>query len=203
MSLTNNQIDTLAKNMGYAITDIIFKDELMFMKPEFNKKNYCCYVINMEDEYDDKGRPNEGSHWVALYIKKMPDGKIQPIYFDSYGVAPPKSVTDFVGTPPVPYNTKFIQGMLSVICGWFCLAFLYMLTSFPHRTGDTYVDASNFLDLFEDLSNVVDMHKNEWILKHFFQDTTEGAVRKAIEPNLHHVTDLSEAERESLGKTKI
>lgn len=198
MSLTNHQLSVLANKMGYTITDIIFKDELMFMKPEYNKQGYCCYVINMEDEFDEKGRPNDGSHWVALYIKKLPDGKIEPIYFDSYGVAPPKSVTDFVGNPHIPYNTKDIQGMLSDICGWFCLAFLYMLTSFPHRTSDPYVDASNFLDLFEDMNKVVDMHKNEWVLKHFFQDTTDKAVRKAIEPNLHHITDLSEADRQNL-----
>jgi hypothetical protein len=202
MSLTNNQIDTLAKKMGFTITDIVFKDELLFMKPDFSKNSSCCYVINMEDEYDERGRPNEGSHWVALYIKRLPGGKTEPIYFDSYGCAPPKSVTDFCNTPHVPYNTKDIQGMLSDICGWFSLAFLYMLTSFPHRTGDTYVDASNFLDLFENMNEVVDMHKNEWILKHFFQDTTSSAVKKAIEPNMHYVTDLSEAERDTLGKTK-
>ena len=199
MSLSNHQLNALAKKMGYTITDIVFKDELLFMKPEYNKKNYCCYIINMEDEYDEHGKPNDGTHWVALYIKKLPDGKIEPIYFDSYGVAPPKSVTDFVGTPHVPYNTKDIQGLLSDICGWFCLAFLYMLTSFPHRSGDVYVDAGNFLELFDDMNKVVDMHKNEWILKHFFQDTTTAAVRKAIAPNLHHVSDLSDEEKKDLG----
>jgi hypothetical protein len=199
MSLSNHQLNDLAKKMGYTITDIVFKDELLFMKPEYNKKSYCCYVINMEDEYDERGKPNDGTHWVALYIKKLPDGKLEPIYFDSYGVAPPKSVTDFVGTVHIPYNTKDVQGLLSDICGWFCLAFLYMLTSFPHRSGDVYVDAGNFLELFDDMNKVVDMHKNEWILKHFFQDTTTAAVRKAIAPSLHYISDLSDEEKKDLG----
>ena len=199
MSLSNQQLYHLSKKMGYTITDIIFKDELLFMKPEYNKQHYCCYIINMEDEFDENGKPNDGSHWVALYIKKLPDGKIEPIYFDSYGVAPPKSVTDFVGSPHIPFNTKDVQGLLSDICGWFCLAFLYMLTSFPDRSGDVYTDAGNFLELFEDMNKVVDMHKNEWILKHFFQNTTPGAIRKAIEPNLHRVTDLSDEEKQDLG----
>ena len=96
MSLTNHQIDSLAKKMGYNINDIVFKDELMFMKPEYNERGYCCYVINMEDEYDEKGSPNDGSHWVTLSIKKLQNGEIEPIYFDSYGIPPPKAVVDFV-----------------------------------------------------------------------------------------------------------
>ena len=200
MSLSNHQINALAKKMGFHITDIVFKDELLMMKPEYNNKGYCCYVINLEDEEDDKGRPNEGTHWVALYIKKLADGSTEPIYFDSYGCAPPRAVTDFVGTAHIPYNTKDIQGLLSDICGWFCLAFLYMLTSFPHRTGDPYVDGSNFLDVFDDMNKVVDMHKNEWTLKHFFQDTSVNAVRKPIIPNLHQVTDLSDEEKYNLGE---
>ena len=201
MSLSNHQLNSLAKKMGFQITDIVFKDELLMMKPEYNDKGYCCYIINMENEEDDQGRPNDGSHWVALYIKKLPTGQIEPLYLDSYGCPPPKDVTDFVGTPHIPFNTKDLQGILSSICGWFCLAFLYMLTSFPHRTGDPYIDASNFLDVFDDMNEVVDLHKNEWKLKHFFEDTSAGATRKPIVPNLHKVTDLSEEEKKNLGET--
>jgi hypothetical protein len=35
-------------------------------------------------------------------------------------------------------------------------------------------------------------------LKHFFQDTSDKAVKKDIQPNLHYVTDLSHEQRKDL-----
>ena len=58
------------------------------------------------------------------------------------------------------------------MCGWYALAFLYYIHTYPKRTKDLYVDVSNFLDLFEDLSKSENyLKKNEFVLKHFFRSS--------------------------------
>ena len=55
-------------------------------------------------------------------------------------------------------------------CGWFVMAYLHFINKFYNRTGNIYLDSAVFLDLFEDLDEVVDWKKNEFILKLFFQE---------------------------------
>ena len=83
------------------------------------------YIINMEAELDDRGRPNPGSHWVALYI----DHKMDAYYFDSFGFAPPSDVEEYCQNlkHPLKYSTKEIQSIDSKVCGYYALYFcLYM-----------------------------------------------------------------------------
>ena len=42
----------------------------------------------MNSELDEDGNRNKGSHWVSLII----DDNKQAIYFDSYGLEPPKEI---------------------------------------------------------------------------------------------------------------
>jgi hypothetical protein len=54
-------------------------------------KTNVGYILNhLEDEYDEDGEPNSGSHWVALYLKEYPNKKIEGIYFDPYGTGLPQ-----------------------------------------------------------------------------------------------------------------
>jgi len=59
---------------------------------------------------------------------------------------------------------------MSNLCGFFCLAFINFLTVSKFRTKNIINDASIFLDLFEDLDQVDDVYKNEFILSLFFTD---------------------------------
>ena len=118
MSLTNVEIETLAKKMRIPLEFVGYKDELLCLKPKMNK----AYIINLEDEFDEDGRRNDGSHWVSLLTKQDAKGNPHYFYFDSYGCQAPKAVQEFVGMTQIPYNTKDIQGLLSSVCGYFCLA---------------------------------------------------------------------------------
>ena len=89
--LTDTQIHVLCKKMSIPLAEISFKDELN-SKLQYNK----AYIINMQDEHDGNGFQNDGSHWVSLFVKKYPNGNIEPIYFDSYGMPPPEDVKAFV-----------------------------------------------------------------------------------------------------------
>jgi hypothetical protein len=90
MSLTDAQIVDLSKKMQIPLGGVFFKDELKDFY--FNKS----YFINMQDSVDENGQSNYGTHWVLLQVNKTPNGTIQPIYFDSYGMPPPQDIKDLV-----------------------------------------------------------------------------------------------------------
>lgn len=72
------------------------------------------YIINLADS------DNPGTHWTSLYIKDN-----IAIYFDSYGLAPPKDIQKFVKGKKLLYNTDHIQSDTSTACGYYCVLFLY------------------------------------------------------------------------------
>ena len=176
--LTDNQLEDICRRMNVPLEAIVFKDELP-NKLKYNR----AYIINLEDEYDEEGKPNDGSHWTCLQVNKYPSGKVEPFYFDSYGMPPPKnvvkSVLDTTGQK-LPFNTKDIQSLMNNACGFYCCALLHYLNAFPNRTNDIYNDAETFLDMFDDLNKSVDFKKNEYILKHFFVPE-DPKLRKKIE----------------------
>ena len=61
MSLTNFQLLDLAKRMNVPLEEPYFKDEC-----PLKLKTNVGYILNLEDEYDEDGEPNSGTHWVAL-----------------------------------------------------------------------------------------------------------------------------------------
>ena len=79
MSLTDSQLRILAKKMKFPLAGVLFKDELPD-KLEYNKG----YIINLDDEFDEEGKRNDGSHWTCLQINKYPNGVKEGIYFDPY-----------------------------------------------------------------------------------------------------------------------
>ena len=198
MSLTNIQLMDLAKRMDVPLIPPVFKSQLKDMKLKYNKS----YIINMEDEYDidQDGKvlgKNSGTHYTAFQVNKYKNGKVEGVYLDPYGVAPPTDVLDFVGFK-IAYNKKQIQGSLNNACGWFCLAFGHYINSYENRTKDLYTDAMNFTDHFEDLTESNHHLKNEWILKHFFR-AKDPQLRKPIEVAGLDVNNISDANE----RTKI
>jgi hypothetical protein len=164
MSLTDTQIKDLAKRMRVPLCFIGFKDELKGQKLKYNKS----YIINMENEFDEDGERNQGSHYTCFQVNKYPNDKKEGLYFDSFGMPPPTIVEEFCGMK-LPYATKDIQSLMNSACGWYCLAFLHYINSAESRSGDLYHDAGEFTDIFDDLSKSCDHLKNEFLLKHFFR----------------------------------
>lgn len=181
MALNDLQITDLANKMNIPLEYVGFKDGLMSEKLKYNK----FYIINMEDEFDEKGYPNDGSHWCCFQVNKYPSGVIEPVYFDPYGQPAPTDVENFLSLKKVPYNTKDIQSIVNNACGWYCLAFGHYINAFPNRTRDLYSDTQHFLDLFDDLSISIDHLKNEYILKHFFRSCNPD-VRKSTPVELNY-----------------
>lgn len=177
MSLTNIQVEALAKRMKVPLVFCGFKSDLCAEQLQLNKS----YIVNLEDEYDENGMPNDGSHYTCFQINEYPNGKHQGIYLDSFGIGPPQEVIDFVGTQ-LPYTKKQIQGLMNNACGFYCLAYLHYINVYPNRLKDLYSDTEHFIDLFDDLSNGEPHLKNEFMLKHFFQ-SEDKSKRKPIELN--------------------
>ena len=120
----------------------------------------------MNSELDENGNINSGSHWTCLVTDDMK----RAIYHDSYGEAPPNEIRNLLKSNQykIGHTSKNIQSLMSNLCGFFCLAFIYFLSVSKFRTGNIINDASIFLDLFEDLDLVSDVYKNEFILSLFF-----------------------------------
>jgi hypothetical protein len=178
MSLTDSQISELCTKMNIPLAEIVFKDQLP-NQLEFNK----AYFINLEDEYDENGMLNNGSHWTTFIIVKYPSGEIDPIYMDFFGMPPPEKVKNRMmktAGKKIPFNTKNCQSLMANCCGFFCLAYQHYIFNFPHRTKDLYLDTEKFLEYFEDLNTSIDFKRNEWVLKHFFQNA-DPKMRKEID----------------------
>jgi hypothetical protein len=177
--LTDSQMETLAGKMSVPLVDCLFKDQ-MPKTFEYNKS----YVINLEDEFKEDGTLNVGSHWTCLQVNKYPNGKVESMYFDAYGCAPPTDVLKCfkrtTGKEHMPYNTKDIQSLMANCCGYFCLAYLHYINAFPNRTKNLYDDTDCFLSFFDDLNKSIDFKKNEYILKQFFE-AKDPTLRRKIE----------------------
>lgn len=175
MSLTDIQIKDLAQRMNVPLVFCDFKDQLKG-KLKYNKS----YILNMENEVGEDGKPNTGSHYTCFQVNKYPNGKVEGVYFDSFGQPPPKAVEKFAGK--LPYCDKDIQSLMNSACGWYCLAFLHFINASQYKSGHIYTDAGTFTDMFDDLSKSTNHLKNEYILKHFFRSSDpEHRKKKPIE----------------------
>ena len=125
-------------------------------------------IINLNSEFNEKNELNSGSHWVAF----LTDDLKKAIYVDSYGEIKPNEIKNLLKSNQykIAHTSKNIQSLMSNLCGFFCLAFIYFLAVSKHGTKNVINDASIFLDLFEDLDLVDDIYKNEFILSLFFTD---------------------------------
>jgi hypothetical protein len=105
-------------------------------------------------------------------VALITDDLKKAIYMDSYGEKEPNEIKNLLKSNQykIAHTTKNIQSLMSNLCGFFCLAFIYFLTVSKYRTKNIINDASIFLDLFEDLDITNDIYKNEFILSLFFTD---------------------------------
>ena len=152
--LSNHDIDELVVKMGIPnFKGCFYKDTLKEVEPN------SSYIINLNSEHNEKNERNKGSHWVALitdYLKKA-------IYFDSYGEREPNEIKNLLkcNQYKLDHTSKKNQSLISNLCGYFCLAFIYFQAVSKQRTKITINDTAIFLNLFEDLDLVNDVYKNE------------------------------------------
>ena len=71
-ALTDGQIKELARKMGLELAFVDFKSDLICQPVEYNKG----YIVNLANDKDEKGRQQDGTHWVAFVIRKYPNGKL-------------------------------------------------------------------------------------------------------------------------------
>jgi len=198
--LTDQQIHDLSDRMKIPLAGVYFKDELP-LKIEVNKG----YIINLQDSKTDDGQENDGTHWTYLQVNKSPNGTIEPIFFDPYGVEPSEVIKKRVKhsfNKYLPYTKKDIQSLMNNACGFYCLALGHFINSSKHRTGHLYYDIDNFLEMFDDLNTSIDWKKNEYILKHFFR-SEDPALRTAIDVIKPLESISSEDEKGGKDMTKI
>jgi len=161
--LSNFDIDELVIKMGINnFKGCFYKDTLKKIEPS------SSYIINLNSEFNEKHERNAGSHWVAL----ITDDLKKAIYMDSYGEKEPNEIKNLLKSNQykIAHTSKNIQSLMSNLCGFFCLAFIYFLSVSKYRTKNIINDASIFLGLFEDLDLFSDIYKNEFVLSLFFTD---------------------------------
>jgi hypothetical protein len=163
--LTNVQVEALAERMGVPLEPVVFKSELKDMVLKYNKS----YIINLEDEFDEEGQKNAGSHYVCFQVNNYLDKPDEYVYFDSYGCAPPNEVIEFCKVKAMPYSEIDIQSIMADFCGWACLAFLHFINAWEGRSRNLYNDAEHFTSLFKDLNKETDHKYNEFVIRQFFK----------------------------------
>ena len=98
-------------------------------------------------KFNEENERNAGSHWVAL----LTDDLTKAIYFDSYGEKEPNEIINLLkcNQYKIAHTSKNIQSLMSNLCGFLCLAFIYFLIISKHRTKNILNDASIFLDFLK------------------------------------------------------
>jgi len=161
--LSNHDIDSLVVKLNIPnFKGCFYKNTLNKIEPN------SSYIINLNSEYNEKNERNKGSHWVALVTDDMRRG----LYFDSYGEREPVEIKNLLKSNQykLGHTSKNIQSLMSNLCGFFCLAFIYFITVSKQRTKNIINDTAISLNLYEDLYLVNDVYKNEFILSLFFTD---------------------------------
>ena len=138
--LTNFEIQEYYQNEP-RFNGVFSRDNL----PNNNIKS-GAYVINL-DEYC-----NIGTQWVSLCVNNK-----TIIYFDSFRVEHiPKEIMKFIGNKNIITNIFRIQGYDSIMCGYFCIAFINFMFN------------GNSLTDYASLFSPNDFKKNDDIIFKYF-----------------------------------
>lgn len=102
-----------------------------------------------------KPRNNEGEHWLALYFNQ----KKFCYFFDSYGFSPSyHKLLNYIKYYSIElnYNMKALQEMGSIVCGEYCIMFLFYITR---------NDLKSFYNNFS-----INVKKNDICIKYLLKD---------------------------------
>ena len=101
----------------------------IFSAAFFVRVKHGGYIINLQDTTNSEGMQNNGTHWVALWIPRLPREDI--LYFDSFGFSVPQSLINWIRMKGRMYknsrivsNDKQIQDVDTGGCGIYSLFFI-------------------------------------------------------------------------------
>ena len=87
------------------------------------------YVINLNY------KKSNGTHWVSLFVDKN-----IAVYFDSFGIEYiPLEVLSKIKNKSISHNIFRIQSDNSIMCGFYCIAFIEFMLA-----GNTLLDSTDF-----------------------------------------------------------
>ena len=142
---TNFDLENEAYKYRLPLIGVFNKDQI----PRVLRNGF--YIINLQDDFDSEGNDLMGSHWTVFYI----EGK-EAVYFDSFGMAPPIEVQNFLKPfLPYPYNTQIIQSMRSTVCGDYVMFFMRYMYMNQKQVKNVERRFKNFLGLWD-----IDVSKN-------------------------------------------
>ena len=129
--LTNIDLEELSKIVHVPLKGIFLKD----MIPK--KLSNGSYIVNLNSSGEN------GSHWTA-FIKTTKE----VFYFDPFGVYPVQNLMDIADKLKLQtyYNMTQLQDMSSILCGYFCIAYLYFML---HNKGTMFEKCIRFDKLFK------------------------------------------------------
>ena len=166
--LSNFDIEEIAHFYKIDIV-VVMKDELIKIKPTSGN-----YLINLESSKD-----GNGTHWVALRIEDF-----NCVYFDSYGYLPPKEIITFckrIHKSQLAYNTKEIQNLSTVTCGFFALAFLLFLHFKKQIISDIFSRSSAFSKIFYNSTK-----NNNKYLQLFYRELPNSSNLQILKKKLYN-----------------
>lgn len=139
--LSNFELMDLAHLFNIDLINVLMKDQVN------NKLRNGSYIINLEN-HDESG-----SHWTALH--KVGNTYY---YFDPFGMPPPQTLIDLLKCNPnnFYFNDTQIQNVKSILCGYYCLVYLFIMQSSNNMVNNI----KTFLQLF-----YLDTKKNDKELK--------------------------------------
>ena len=158
-SLSNFEIEDIAKHYGINLIDCCMKDEL----PKILKDG--CYIINLESSSQ-----GQGTHWTTLIVEKQ-----LAVFADSFGAWPSTEITDFVKKRKgihMAFNNEIIQDLKSENCGYFCL---YLCWFVKNHRGDLIKTVDAFTQLFRE-----DTTLNDGILRQLFRNIPDKHPPKPV-----------------------
>ena len=82
------------------------------------QEHYPCALIANTDPSTESGE-----HWIAYYLSS-PNSPIE--FFDSYGLEPNFYPNLPKFTSPLVHNSASLQSLNSLVCGHYCLLFIYL-----------------------------------------------------------------------------
>ena len=151
--LSNIEIISICKQYVLGLTECCMKNELHTIKVNGH------YIINLENS----NQP--GTHWCCLVTEKD-----CCFYFDSFGCLPPQEVQNLLQKyyKRIYFNNKIIQNMQSVLCGYFCLAFLIFLKKHQKVKNTLLQKGQQYTEIFKN-----DTKLNDKILSNFILHNTD------------------------------
>jgi hypothetical protein len=130
--LSNYDIENICSELNIPIHGVFMKDEL----PSTPLNGH--YIVNLESESE-----GNGTHWLSLSIKGL-----NAYHFDSFGALPNEEIINFCkkGHCRLGYNSFQIQNFNSELCGWYCIANIFVIQK--SGLNNIYESANLFSNLF-------------------------------------------------------